>query len=233
MEALKRVGAWDAYNVTEDADLGLRLARAGYRCDVLRSTTWEEAPVSFVPWICQRTRWLKGWMQTYVVHMRAPGGLLRRLGMVRFLAMQAVFGGIVISAFVHPVFIAVIAAQVLRGDVFIGGGGFAHVAMNWLGAVNLSIGYIAGFAIAIAALRRRPMWWLVPELALLPFYWLMMSFALVRAVWQLIRTPFYWDKTEHGLTGMQAEMPALSQRGPRREPNWDIHELGHRRSRVP
>ncbi|MDP0919730.1 glycosyltransferase family 2 protein, partial [Klebsiella pneumoniae] len=80
---------WDAYNVTEDADLGLRLARAGYRCKTLRSTTLEEAPVSFRPWLCQRTRWMKGWIQTYLVHMRAPGDLLRRLGPVRFLGIQA------------------------------------------------------------------------------------------------------------------------------------------------
>jgi cellulose synthase/poly-beta-1,6-N-acetylglucosamine synthase-like glycosyltransferase len=212
--ALKRVGAWDAYNVTEDADLGLRLARAGYRCGVLASTTWEEAPVTLMPWLRQRTRWLKGWMQTYIVHMRAPGDLLRRLGIKRFLAMQAVFGGVVLSAFIHPVFVGVIAAQVLRGDVFIDGGGFASLVVNVVGAFNLAIGYLAGFAIAIAALRRRPMWWLVPELALLPVYWLTISLAALRAVWQLIHTPSYWEKTEHGLTEMEAKLPDLTANQP-------------------
>ena len=118
MHALKQVGAWDAYNVTEDADLGLRLARAGYRCDVLDSTTWEEAPVTFRAWLLQRTRWLKGWMQTYFVHMRQPRVVLRQLGVTRFLVMQAVFGGGVLSVFVQPIFAGIIAMQVMNGDIF-------------------------------------------------------------------------------------------------------------------
>jgi len=169
-----------------------------------------------MPWLRQRTRWLKGWIQTYLVHMRDPADLLARLGPARFLAMQAVFGGVVVSAFVHPLFIGVVAAQVLRGDIFIDGGGPVHFAVNWLGAFNLAAGYVAGFAIAIAALIRRPMWWLVPELALLPVYWLTMSLAAVRAVWQLARAPYYWEKTEHGLTAMAAKVPDDAGRRPQR-----------------
>ena len=75
------VGAWDPYNVTEDADLGIRLARQGYRTGVLGSTTWEEAPPVFGIWIKQRTRWLKGWMQTYLVHTRDLRRLNRDLGL--------------------------------------------------------------------------------------------------------------------------------------------------------
>ena len=141
-------------------------------------------------------------MQTYVVHMRTPVDLYRRLGLVRFTCMQAIFGGVVATAFVHPVFLAVIATQVVAGDVFIRGGGPVDIAVNWLGALNLSIGYLAGFALAIAALRRRPMWWLIPELALLPVYWLTMSFAAVRAAGQLVHSPHMWEKTEHGLTNL-------------------------------
>ncbi|WP_436642467.1 glycosyltransferase [Microbaculum sp. FT89] len=213
IRALRAVGGWDAYNVTEDADLGLRLARAGYRCKTLRSTTLEEAPVSFRPWLCQRTRWMKGWIQTYLVHMRAPGDLMRRLGPVRFLGIQAIFGGVVVSAFVHPIFLAVIAVQVLHGDIFLDGGGPVDFAVNWLGVLNLIAGYLAGFALALAGLRHRPMWWLVPELALLPVYWLTMSIAAVRAVAQLCRAPHLWEKTEHGLTGMAPVPPDLQAYG--------------------
>ncbi len=218
IRALRAVGAWDAYNVTEDADLGLRLTRAGYRCRTLRSTTFEEAPVSFGAWLRQRTRWTKGWIQTWLVHMRAPGDLLRRVGLVRFLGIQAIFGGVIASAFVHPAFLAVIAAQVIRGDVFLHGGATVDFVVNGLGALNLTAGYLAGFAIALAGLRRRGMWWLIPELALLPVYWLTMSLAAVRAVWQLLRDPHLWEKTEHGLSRMRAARPSGS-RSPRAPAN--------------
>jgi len=205
--ALRAVGAWDAYNVTEDADLGLRLARVGYRSDVLDSTTWEEAPLKFMPWLRQRTRWIKGWIQTYLVHMRNPARLFADLGLRRFIAVQAVFGGIVVSAFAHPIFTGIIAWQIATGRFFDAGAGWIYWTLIWLGIFNLALGYLAGFGIAIAALRQRPLKWLVPELALLPFYWLMMSIAGIRALWQMARDPFHWEKTEHGVSRMSADMP--------------------------
>ena len=69
---LRAIGGWDPYNVTEDADLGIRLARLGYRTTVIPSTTYEEAPARLRPWLRQRTRWFKGWLQTWLVHMRSP-----------------------------------------------------------------------------------------------------------------------------------------------------------------
>jgi len=86
--ALKWLMAWDPFNVTEDADLSMRLARAGYLCQVLDSTTYEEAPRRFMCWLRQRTRWLKGYMQTWLVHMRFPRALWRELGPRGFLAFQ-------------------------------------------------------------------------------------------------------------------------------------------------
>ena len=76
---LRQVGGWDPYNVTEDADLGIRLYRLGYRSAALSSATYEEAPARFLPWLKQRTRWYKGWMQTWLVHMRRPVRLMREL----------------------------------------------------------------------------------------------------------------------------------------------------------
>jgi cellulose synthase/poly-beta-1,6-N-acetylglucosamine synthase-like glycosyltransferase len=94
--------AWDPFNVSEDADLGVRLARNGYRCQVLHSTTYEEAPRRFRGWLGQRTRWLKGYVQTWLVHMRSPLALWRELGGRGFLTFQVVVGGTVLSALVHP-----------------------------------------------------------------------------------------------------------------------------------
>lgn len=210
--ALLEVGAWDAWNVTEDADLGMRLARAGYRTRVLDATTWEEAPNRMPAWLGQRTRWLKGWMQTYAVHMRRPGDLLRRLGLKGFLAFQLLIGGMVASALVHPLFVVVLAAQVLGGAVFLGFDTWLLTALVALGAVNLAVGYGSGFAMALVALRRRPMRRLALELSGLPVYWLLNSVAAYRAIWDLARRPFGWQKTEHGLSRTVAPLPRLGRR---------------------
>ena len=116
--ALEQAGAWDPFNVTEDADLGIRLARAHKRVEVLPSTTWEEAPGNARSWLDQRTRWLKGWMQTYLVHMRSPRALWRDLGAWRFLGFQVLMGGMVLAALVHPLFYIVVIAGACTGDLF-------------------------------------------------------------------------------------------------------------------
>lgn len=213
--ALRAVGAWDAYNVTEDADLGLRLARCGYRCEVLDSTTWEEAPIRLRPWFRQRTRWMKGWMQTYAVHMRRPAALYRELGPARFLAMQALFGGVVASALVHPVAAAFILGRTVVGDIFQAQDAIGAVA-GVMCAACLTAGYVGGFAIGLAGLSRRPrMAGLAADLAALPLYWLLMSLAAWRALWQLGRDPHLWEKTEHGLTRFAAapRAGAVARRG--------------------
>ena len=122
---LRKVGGWDPYNVTEDADLGMRLARFGYRAAMIDSTTYEEAPARFRPWLRQRTRWFKGWMQTWLVHMREPRRLLRDLGLPGFLAFQLVVGGNALAALVHPLFLAGLVYGVLIGAPMWKSGGAA------------------------------------------------------------------------------------------------------------
>jgi hypothetical protein len=105
-DVLRKIGAWDPYNVTEDADLGMRLARFGYLSSVIDSTTYEEAPARLGAWLKQRTRWCKGWLQTWLLHMRSPASLLRELGFGGFFAFQLLVGGTVLAALVHPFFLA-------------------------------------------------------------------------------------------------------------------------------
>lgn len=198
--ALREAGAWDAYNVTEDADLGLRLARCGYSCGVLASSTREEAPIDFGVWLRQRTRWMKGWMQTYLVSMRRPDRLWRELGTWRFLAIQAIFGGVVASALVHPLATALLLCHVAAGNVF-DATDLAGSTIGGLCAAGLAAGYLSGFALGLAGLAKRPaMARLAADLAALPVYWLLMSLAAYRALWQLWRTPHHWEKTRHGLS---------------------------------
>jgi cellulose synthase/poly-beta-1,6-N-acetylglucosamine synthase-like glycosyltransferase len=117
MSALKWLMAWDPFNVTEDADLGTRLARSGYRCAMLPSTTYEEAPPRLSSWLRQRTRWLKGYVQTWLVHMRSPRSLWRELGPLGFLGFQTVVGGTILSALVHPWFYVLAGIDFAQGSL--------------------------------------------------------------------------------------------------------------------
>jgi hypothetical protein len=93
-----------AWNVTEDADLGVRLARAGYRMGDLPSQTREEAPLTLRAWLKQRARWIKGYMQTLVTHSRAPLTVLREAGLPATFAFLSLGLGTVVTALAYPVF---------------------------------------------------------------------------------------------------------------------------------
>lgn len=196
---LRRVGAWDPYNVTEDADLGLRLARWGYRTGTLDSLTLEEPNERLGSWLNQRARWLKGWMQTWLVHMREPLRLHAELGWQGFWAVQAMVGGIVVSALLHPFFLGLTIWSLASGtgfpaypDVFTGIGGAASLTV-------LFLGYAVSIAVGAEGLRRqRTRHWRFALLTM-PIYWLLISCASWLALWQFIRKPFLWNKTQHGL----------------------------------
>ncbi|MBZ0217744.1 MAG: hypothetical protein K8F25_14395, partial [Fimbriimonadaceae bacterium] len=118
IEKLREIGAWDSFNVTEDADLSMRLTRLGYRCKILDSTTYEEACSNLPAWLSQRTRWFKGWLQTLVVHMRHPVTTWRELGARGFFALILLMGGIVLSSIAYPVFLGILVFGVYKGGVF-------------------------------------------------------------------------------------------------------------------
>lgn len=150
---LRDLGAWDPYNVTEDADLGMRLHRAGYHVQMLDSTTYEEACCQSVPWLKQRTRWLKGWMQTFGVHMRRPALTARELGLAGFLSFHAYFAGIIVSSLAHPLFYLVLAYHGSQGTLFQSGGTLAGDILLAIAVVNFVAGYAVNVALGAMSLR--------------------------------------------------------------------------------
>jgi cellulose synthase/poly-beta-1,6-N-acetylglucosamine synthase-like glycosyltransferase len=207
LPVLRAVGAWDPYNVTEDADLGIRLARMGYRTATIPSTTWEEAPVGGRVWLGQRTRWLKGWIQTWLVHMRRPRTLLRELGAWQFMGVQAVMGGVLLSVLVYPV--ALLALALAWGS-----GAFDAETIRrempwlWIAALaNLGLGMLAPMLAAALAVVKRRRLRLLPSVLLMPLYWLLISVAGYWAVIDLHRRPFHWEKTRHGFRRGRTVVP--------------------------
>lgn len=194
---LEASGAWDPFNVTEDADLGIRLARMGLEVEVLASTTWEEAPADFRNWLGQRTRWLKGWMQTYLVHIRQPSRLLAELGWWRFTGLQILMGGLILSALVHPWFYVLAALDAAFGVLSLPVDVPEATALWWIGAFNLAAGYLTGLALGLVAVLGRGQHRLAAHTILMPIYWLLISAAAYRALWQLAAAPYLWEKTEH------------------------------------
>jgi cellulose synthase/poly-beta-1,6-N-acetylglucosamine synthase-like glycosyltransferase len=192
---LRRIGGWDPYNVTEDADLGMRLARFGYRTAIIPSTTHEEAPARFGPWLRQRTRWFKGWMQTGLVHMRSPRRLAGELGWAGFVVFQLLVGGTVLAALVH----SLLAVELVWGlaTAWLQGAGIPGFLD--FHAATLLAGYLISAALAVIGLARRRLLNCAWALLLIPLYWLLLSLAAWRALFQLVRDPYRWEKTEHGL----------------------------------
>ncbi|MGE3159987.1 MAG: glycosyltransferase family 2 protein [Xanthobacteraceae bacterium] len=196
---LDRAGAWDPYNVTEDADLGMRLARFGYRSAIVRSSTYEEAPFKCGPWLRQRTRWFKGWLQTWLVHMRSPRRLFADLGFTGFVSFQLVVGGSVLAALIHPLVLAGFLYSYLAGLPFFGDNGPLITTLAWIYGAALGAGYLTSIFLGLRGLKRRGLLRVAGWLAAVPLHWLLLSLAAWRALYQLLRDPQRWEKTEHGL----------------------------------
>jgi glycosyltransferase XagB len=195
--ALRLAGGWDPYNVTEDADLGIRLHRLGYRVATLQSATYEEAPARFVPWLRQRTRWYKGWMQTWRVHMRQPFRLVRELGFAGAVAFQLFLACNVLAALIHPVFMAGLCYALIAEPPFKALAAMGQDAPVFVAA--LAAGYASTIALDLVGLQRRGLMSYAWVLVLTPAHWLLLSLAAWRALFQLLYDPQRWEKTEHGL----------------------------------
>lgn len=201
---LLEVGGWDAHNVTEDADLGVRLYRAGYETRMLPSTTFEEANCRAWPWVKQRSRWLKGFMVTYLVHMRRAGELRRDLGWWKLLGLQAFFIGTVGQFLLAPILwtywlwwlgMGHPVAHAMSGQTA------QALVIIMLGCEALSV--LLAVAAAFAC-GRKHLAFCAPTLL---FYYPLATIAAYKALYELIIKPFYWDKTQHGL---HSDQPSAS-----------------------
>ncbi|WP_287963120.1 glycosyltransferase family 2 protein [Alcanivorax sp.] len=198
MSVLREVDAWDPFNVTEDADLGVRITQLGYRVGVVNSTTFEEANTHIGNWIRQRSRWIKGYMQTWLVHMRHPLDLYASLGHVGFWGFQFFIGGAIFNTLLAPWMVGMYIYWLITQTQDINA--LFPSALLYISLINLLFGN--AFFIYITALGafKRRYCDLIPYALTVPFYWLLMSVAAYKALWQLIHNPFYWEKTHHGLS---------------------------------
>ncbi|MEN9409080.1 MAG: hypothetical protein RL216_1054 [Pseudomonadota bacterium] len=194
-DRLAALGGWDAHNVTEDADLGIRLARHGFATRMIDSTTYEEANCHALPWVRQRSRWIKGYLMTWLVHMRRPRALWQDLGTRGMLGFQIIFLGTLAQALLAPLLLSLWSIPL----------GLGHPLMTHLPAallVPLATFFLMaeaiGTALTFIALRRsgqriNPLW--IPALHA---YFPLGTIAAAKAVVELLLRPFYWDKTQHG-----------------------------------
>lgn len=195
-DLLERVGGWDAFNVTEDADLGIRLARHGLRTEMIATTTEEEANCSPLAWIKQRSRWIKGYLMTWAVHMRRPGLLYRQLGPRAFLGFQIMFIGTSMQFLVAPLLLSFIIVPFgFHHPLYAAMPGPVGLAVTGTFAVcelvNMAIGMIG----LTRTRHRLSLWWV----ATMSIYFSLACLAAYKAVFEIATKPFFWDKTRHGI----------------------------------
>lgn len=205
-DVLDEIGAWDPFNVTEDADLGLRIASSGYRTAVIDSYTLEEANSDPINWVRQRSRWYKGYLQTWLVQIRRPVRLYRTIGFRSFLRFNLVLGGTPVVSVLNLVFwlitvIWFLGQPALVEEVF-------PPYIYFPALVALVLGNAATIFMNLIALREDDRSDLLVAAVTVPVFWLMMSVAAAKGVYQMIRNPSYWEKTFHGLADKPAEVPA-------------------------
>ncbi|MBU2866901.1 glycosyltransferase family 2 protein [Pacificibacter marinus] len=201
-EAIEKLGGWDAHNVTEDADLGIRLARHGYRTELIRTVTDEEANCRLWPWIKQRSRWLKGYAMTWAMHMRNPRKLLADLGWWKFFGVQVLFFGALSNFLLAPLLWSFwsmpLGLHHPLQDVVPNGTFLALGALFLMSEViTVAIGMLA-----TSTPKHKGLWKWVPTLH---FYYPLGTLAAIKGLWEVVTRPYYWDKTAHGLHDLIAD----------------------------
>ncbi len=202
IDVLRELHAWDPFNVTEDADLGIRLTQKGYRVAVIDSTTYEEANCAAGNWIRQRSRWLKGYMQTFLVHTRKPLQFMRMTGPLGVIGFIFFIGGTILAALLNPVFWTIFFAwlvfNVTGSDIL-----FPPIIL-YLALFNLLAGNALFIYLAMIAPFRRGWLDLAPYGLTVFGYWVLTSIAGYKGLAQLVSKPFYWEKTQHGISKFAA-----------------------------
>ncbi len=205
--ALAAVGGWDPYNVTEDAELGARLARFGYRTGVIDSVTLETAPATVGVWLRQRRRWVKGWLVTALVHASRPTALFDDLGGRAALVMLLHFAANILSPLLYPVWMIALALYGLGVVAPPDGNSFAGSLVLVAAVSGLLIGFGSTFLIAALSLDLRRRRDLKLELVFLPIYWFLGSWAAWRAIGEILVSPHSWAKTPHEPTPIEPDRP--------------------------
>lgn len=196
-DLLRAAGSWDAFNVTEDADLGIRLARLGYRIAVLDSETEEEANSDFINWVKQRSRWYKGYLQTWLVHTRSPAAINRELGWRGVLALHLFVAGTPLTALINPIFWALSIVWFAQKPEWLAA--LFPPAVFYVALACFVLGNAAMVYTNVLTVRVMNQPTLLAAAFTMPLYWVMMSAAAAKAMFQLVWHPFYWEKTVHGL----------------------------------
>lgn len=200
-EVLRGLHGWDPYNVTEDCDLGIRIAEAGQATRIIDSVTWEEAPCHIVSWLGQRSRWIKGYFQTFWVHTRQPLHAIQQLGLWGFFQMLVTVGGQVATVFLNPLcWLILIAWLFWRWPIV-----YVHSPYTLgLFAVSLALFQfnVLFIGVHLLAALRRGSYHLIPAVLLLPWYWILISIGAWRGVLEFFWAPYKWVKTTHGMTHM-------------------------------
>jgi cellulose synthase/poly-beta-1,6-N-acetylglucosamine synthase-like glycosyltransferase len=194
---LRDLGGWDPYNMTEDADIGIRLSRRKLRTAMLDSYTYEEATIKLGSWIRQRSRWYKGHTQTYLVHMRQPIKLLQDLGWRKFLLFQFTFGAGIYMPIINPLLWIITAVSFFTPWVF---NSLFLLPIQSICIFNLIVGNLSFLFLYLWACVKQRRYHFVPLAATMPLYWVLISIGAWRGLWQLITRPFYWEKTMHGVS---------------------------------
>jgi cellulose synthase/poly-beta-1,6-N-acetylglucosamine synthase-like glycosyltransferase len=196
-DLLRELGGWDPFNVTEDADLGIRASARGHRVAVVNSTTYEEANMAVGNWIRQRSRWIKGYMQTVLVHTRRPLHLVGTVGLRQAAGFGLLIGGTPAMFLITPWLYAVFLAELLWPGLLLP---VLPEWLVWVSFANLLFGNGVIVYLSLLAGFKRRTYGLVPFALFSPVYWLLHSVAAYKAAWQLLVNPFYWEKTTHGLS---------------------------------
>jgi cellulose synthase/poly-beta-1,6-N-acetylglucosamine synthase-like glycosyltransferase len=197
VEQLRDLGGWDPYNVTEDADIGIRLSRRKLKTAMLDCYTYEEATLNVKSWIRQRSRWYKGHTQTYLVHMRHPLRLLQDLGWRKFLLFQFTFGGGIYMPIINPFLWAITALGFFAPWLFTS---LFLLPIETICLFNLIVGNLSFLFLYVWTCVKQKQYHCIPLAVTMPVYWVLISIAAWRGLLQLVTKPFYWEKTLHGVT---------------------------------
>jgi len=199
LQYLRQLGGWDPFNVTEDCDLGIRLAKKGFHTAMMDSTTFEEANSKSLNWLRQRSRWIKGYIQTYFVHMRQPKKFFHSWRNPDLWTFQLVVGGKILSIFINPLmWLTTFSYFLLRPTIGPLIESFYPAPIMYLGVFCLTLGNFLYLYYYMIGCAKRESFDLIKYVFFVPFYWLGMSLAGWKALYEIVSRPHYWAKTIHG-----------------------------------